>query len=459
MPGMRFNKRLKKKMKHFKLLLPIITLISISVTTFTSCEKDDDEINPEQPTSRTVLIYMSAENSLDKNYLYDPVMKKNVTYYASDSAEIVRGAANLPDNVNLIVFADRSSKNVKPFIAKVEKDGMHIVKSYEKDTYTIDRTFMKEVINWTFTKYPADSYAMTFWGHGNGWMIVPDIMVPNPSAKAKRKAYGTDKGTDNDDGGDGEEKYINIPELASVLSSVPHLDYIFFDCCQMMCAEVAYELRGICDYIIGSPSEIPGFGAPYEYVVPDLFLAKDKVGKAIVDDYINLSNLSSVGGLPLSVVKTSNMDNLINATYSAIDTVMVHYPYPNSLPLNDVIFYGMNEFSSKFAIYYDLRNVMRKYLSEKDFNTWDDTFQKTVVYSVHPKDVSQTGTPDWNSMEFSNNSQFKRFTMNDENYGGLSMFIPQTNYQFVSSKYLNPNVSIKALQWNKVIDWTRYNWE
>ena len=49
--------------------------------------------------------------------------------------------------------------------------------------------------------------------------------------------------------------------------------------------------------------------------------------------------------------------------------------------------------------------------------------------------------------------------MNDENYGGLSMFIPQTYYSNVNSKYLNPNVSIKAFQWNKGIDWTKFGWE
>jgi hypothetical protein len=42
----------------------------------------------------------------------------------------------------------------------------------------------------------------------------------------------------------------------------------------------------------------------------------------------------------------------------------------------------------------------------------------------------------------------------------LSMFIPQTYYSNVDSKkHLNPNISIKTMQWNKVIDWTKFGWE
>ena len=429
-----------------KIILNIFLLSSLLVGLVTSCGDDNNKDLPEKKRSRTVLIFMCAENNLGTNF------------FANDSAEIVKGAANLPDNVNLLVYADRSSKAMKPYIAKVDKDGMHIMKQYKADWYSTDKDNMSEIINWAFTKYPADSYAMTFWGHGNGWIMMPDKNIAK--AKARRKAYGCDTGKDNPDGGDGNERYINIPELADVLSKTHHLDYIFFDCCQMMCAELAYELRNVCDYIIGSPAEIPGCGAPYDHIISDLFLAKDNVGKAIVDDYIKYTNFSSfpADGLPMSVVKTSNMENLLHATQSAIDTLMVHYQYPDNIPVYDIIYYGINSQSANIAIYYDLRHIMRKYLSQNDFNTWDNTFQQAVVYSVHPKDIKETDLADWLSNELST-SKFREFTLNDDNYGGLSMFIPQTYYSNVESKYLNPNVSINAYQWNKAIDWTKFGCE
>ena len=429
-------------MNKTRTFLSLFLIGSLFSCLFFSCGDDsEDDIAPK--AKRTVLIYMCAENSL------------NYPFFDEDSTEIVQGAANLPDDVNLILFADRSSKKTKPYIAKVDRKGIHILKSYKEDFYCIDKDKMSEIINWTFTKYPADSYAMTFWGHGNGWIITPE--ENDIKSKAKRKSYGYDTGKDNPDGGDGYNKSINIPDLAEVLSKAPHLDYIFFDCCQMMCAEVVYEFRNICDYIIGSPAEIPGEGAPYTYIVSDLFLPKENVGKAIVDDYTKYVDFWSyeVDGLPLSVVKTSNMDNLLAATKSAIDTVMVHYPYPNNLPVYDVIYYCKNINTLSNPVYYDLRNVMRKYLSENDFKTWDNTFQQTVIYSVHPKDIRETGKPDWHSQELSR-SNFKNFLLNDDNYGGLSMFIPQTYYKSATP---NQNVSIKLMQWNKGIDWTAFGWE
>ena len=110
-------------MRYTRTLLQILIIGCLATGFLSSCGGDDPD-TPETKAKRTVLIYMCAENSLN-------------SFYDGDSTEIVRGAANLPDDVNLMVYADRSSKTVKPFIAKVEKDGMHIVKQYKEQTNTV----------------------------------------------------------------------------------------------------------------------------------------------------------------------------------------------------------------------------------------------------------------------------------------------------------------------------------
>lgn len=57
---------------------------------------------------------------------------------------------------------------------------------------------------------------------------------------------------------------MNIPDFHDVLlSSFPRpLKFILFDSCSMQAVEVAYELRDCAEYFIGSPTEIPGPGAP-----------------------------------------------------------------------------------------------------------------------------------------------------------------------------------------------------
>lgn len=414
-----------------------------------SCSHDNED--NDEIITRTVLIYMSAENDLDEG-----------NYYTNDIAEIEQGAKSLPSNVNLLVYADRNNKTEPPFIAKFNKNGYTKVKTYDADFYSTDKEKMEEITNWVFSQYPAESYAMTFWGHGSGWIVESDAYNANASsskASARRRAYGYDSGVDNADGGDNHYKGINIPDFANVLSSVPHLDYIFFDCCQMQCAEVAYELKDVCDYVIASPSEIPGLGAPYNYILKDLFLDKANVGKAVIDDYINNSSLSSVGGLPFSVVKTSEMSALATATASALDTVMVHYQYPTDIPTSDLIYYGCNYFSNKKPIFFGMRDFMHKYLSDTDFQTWDKTFQNAVIYSVIPQDISESLVPDWKSNQEISIFDFSQFKVSKENYGGMSMFIPQTAYESISSKYLNPNSSIQYMKWSKIVDWTKWGWE
>lgn len=72
-------------------------------------------------------------------------------------------------------------------------------------------------------------------------------------------------------GTDGGSNYMDISELKDVLRNAPHLSFLLFDACFMQSVEVVYELKEHADYIIGSPTEIPAPGAPYQKVVPAMF--------------------------------------------------------------------------------------------------------------------------------------------------------------------------------------------
>lgn len=77
---------------------------------------------------------------------------------------------------------------------------------------------------------------------------------------------------------------MNISDLHEALSVAPHFDFMLFDACYMQSVEVIYQLRDRTDYFIGSPTEIPGPGAPYEAVVPALF-SQDKPEINIAESY------------------------------------------------------------------------------------------------------------------------------------------------------------------------------
>lgn len=424
-------------MKIFKTLL----LSLCALTFFCACSSHDDEEVEKKPASRTVLIYMCAENNLDP-------------YYAEDYREILQGCNTIPDNVNLILFADRQSKNEKPFLAKCDKHGVNKVKIYDEDFYCVDKDKIKEVMSWVKTNYPAESYGLTFWGHANGWIQVADEYVsPAKQIKMTGRAYGYDDGTDLEPIQSKGRIFINIQDLSQVISECfPKLDFLFFDCCQMMSAEALYELRNTARYIVGSPAEIPASGAPYNIILPDFFLAKEKVGPAIVDHYIQSLRRD---GLPLTVVDTDRLNDFTYATAEALATFMPDYAYPKELDLKGLIYYSESEFLAYCEGLHDVRDLMRKYLSEEAFTKWDDVFQKMIVYSSYPNDEKQQGLSNWMTAE---NINFSSFKMTKDNFGGISIFIPQNYYDYASTSCLNPNRSIFKMSWTNVVDWSKYGW-
>ena len=117
---------------------------------------------------------------------------------------------------------------------------------------------MKEVMHRAFYEYPADSYGLVYWSHADGW-------IPYPVPSASTRWIGQDTG-------EGQDNRMNISDFVDVLDDgMPHFDFIMFDACFMMSVEVAYEVRNYTDYYIGSPTENPGPGAPYDKVVPYMF--------------------------------------------------------------------------------------------------------------------------------------------------------------------------------------------
>ena len=164
------------------------------------------------------------------------------------------------------------------------------------------------------SKYLADSYGLVYWSHGDGWLPYP--------LRAGTRWVGQDKGN-------GDNR-MNISEFVEILKSAPHFDFMLFDACYMQSVEVIYQLRDRTDYFIGSPTEIPGPGAPYEAVVPALF-SQDKPEINIAESYytvyaekynngIGISNENWTGGVSVSVVKSSELPALATATKGVLQT-------------------------------------------------------------------------------------------------------------------------------------------
>ncbi len=341
--------------KLFQTLLLSLSFLCIA------CGGEDEPTKPanKQP-QRTVLAYIVSDNSL--SYFSD-----------SDINEMLEGIKSVDTQVNnLLVYAD---SNTTPVLYRITKDKKgnaikEIIREYDEQVSTSPQV-MKEVCSTVFSNYPAQSYGLIYWSHGEGWKPMPLTAT---------RWIGQDKG-------DGTTDYTNIDELKQVLASVPHLDFLLFDACFMMTVEVAYALRDEADYIIASPTEIPGPGAPYDVLVPAMFKKEGSIKiaqayyehyNALYDSGKNNSDNYWTAGVSIAALKTSALSALAQATNQALSkATSINLPAIKS-KLYD---YDQRPKSSSLYVgYYDMVQLMKALCTESDFATWKIAFDSAMAY-------------------------------------------------------------------------------
>ena len=410
-------------MKHFLISITMLLLL-------TACSKDSDENSEPVVAQRTVIVFISGDNTLS-------------SYTGGDLQELVNGSYNtLSSSDRLVVFVDRISNIEKPFIARITGNYDHPVDTlykYSEDPYVSDPSVFTEVLGRITKLCPAKEYGLILWGHATGWCIEKDT---RPAA-APRRAYGIDNGNRAYNGNKG--LWLNIPDMRTCFEQLGiKWKFIFADCCNMMGAEVAYELRNHADYLIGSPSEIPGFGAPYHKIVKYLFSQSDNFYEGIIDEYANTySNY-----LPLSVIRLSEMEQLASATKAVLPAVAEHLKQGDDVATKGIIYYyspnGRNDNINKTM--YDMNDMIRTALLEQPeaYETWHQALLQAV-----PKRVT---APMWETMN-TNTVNFNDFTVTDAKQGCVSMFFPLDKYN--SSSCLYPyNTDIQKMQWYQAVGWS-----
>lgn len=422
-----------------------LVLLLCALVSLLSCHDDEkDDPQPEQKTVRSVLIYMAGENNLTEN-------NHGVRFLSYDLTEIVEGSKMMTDNQRLFVFVDSLNDKYKtgtPVILEVKGGEAKVVHRYENDFYSSDPSSFRKIVQYVQTNAPAESYGLVLWGHASGWVVSRDSIA---GSRVATRAYGQDDGTDHTGG---SLKWMNITQMARALEGLPKLEYIFADCCNMMCAEVGYELRNATNYLIGSPAEIPGEGAPYKKIVPILYKNGSELYKGIIDTYYNhyideYRTDDELAGysVPLSVIDTKYIGELAQTTHDVLEAFADGYPsYPESPSLRGHVFYCWYYDS---PVMYDMRAFIKRNTPETVFNIWDRSFKKAVPYYR----MSMQWMTIYNDLYYS----FNYFTDEESDNGCVSMFIPMNDFNYYSGTFSYIK-TFNNFGWNRVVDWSRFGW-
>lgn len=349
-------------------ILALFVFLSVA---FCSCEEGLDVPQKSVPEpipekgSRTVLAYIAADNSL-------------ASFSLKDLDEMIEGMEQVNTKENsLLVYIDRynedNKRSLEPQLIRICRNMDNAIILDTLQTYDIHRNStgvdeMKEVCTYAFSHFPADGYGLILWSHGEGW-------IPFNLPTSRWIGQDTDAGT--------KDKRMDIGELHAVLKGIPyHLDFLFFDACYMQSIEVAYELRNCADYFIGSPTEIPGPGAPYQRVVSSLFAKTDAAVK-IAESYYSyykeiykagagISNDNWTGGVSISVLKADELDAL------AAITAQTPLYISGLIKTSGIQCYD----PLRKKNYYDMDALMRVVVTDDAlYQSWKDTYDTAVIYA------------------------------------------------------------------------------
>ena len=408
--------------------------VMMMVVLMTACSSNDDDFESMQPApknsesrtmtqGKTVLVYMAGRNSL-ANIVND------------DLSEMKQGSKLLGSNDNLLVFVRRGKTEKMPWLARIKNgvvtDSVSLkdmgITSSDGENRASDPVVMEGVMHYAFTHYPAmnGNYGLVLWGHGSGWLMDNEVKHVNS------RAFGVDKGED------GRALWMNIPTIANILKGMPHLKFIMADCCNFMCQEVLYELRNVCDYVIGSPAEIPDQGAPYDEIVLDMF-ADGRFYTSIIDKYYK----SVRGYLPLTAVQSSQMEQLAQATRQAMQAVQSNLN-GNYADMTGLIHYyhtdSDNDFHPEYNIFYDAGDFFLTHAPQDVYQQWKQSLDQAIV---EHRNATQWNTDKPWFMKYSD------FKVTDAKMHGVSMFVEQNP---TKGNYAQYNQDIKKMAWWNAIN-------
>ncbi len=342
-----------------KYLLPIILLA------FFSCQKTTSVTISDGETKNALLLYVAADNNLSSYSAYDLVEIE--TYFKSSPVSSSR----------VFVYRDTGSNPLPElYEIRLNYSGSVVydsIKTYP-DQDSSDPDVLKTVLQDFFDYVTAETYLLDLWSHGNGWQTSSSL--------------STSKGLLYEDG-----TYMSIEDLQSALPNGV-FECILFDACLMGNIETVYDLKAKANYIIASPSEVPGYGMTYHTVLPKLFTYDYAgVSDAYFDYYDTYSKSEGISGVYemayIDDVRDAFKDLLTVENIASISTTGVQ----------SVSYYS-------YRLYDMLSFVESLSPITEQLSAFEDALDKFIFYKKYKDDDSATG----------------KYLYNSGYYGTLSVF-------------------------------------
>lgn len=241
---------------------------------------------PAPQAKWTVMVYISGDNNLE-------------SYVISD-IETELAPTGSSANVQVVALADRGpgastgTSDWKQTLLFHVTPGMkatpqNAVADWGERDMGNPQTLI-DFVTWSKTNYPADRYALIFWGHGWAWR--PGVVMRDD--------------TNNDT--------LDYPEEKGAMPSLGFIDVVGYDGCNMSSIEIFNLWYGHATAVTGSQEWVGGEGLQYDLVLAQLAAAQgnmsaDQVAIAFAQSATQDKTWSAVA-----------VDSRFKALYDAVNT-------------------------------------------------------------------------------------------------------------------------------------------
>lgn len=213
-------------------LIALLVLLSVMTCTASAAHR----------AKWTVMVYISGDNDLEE-------------YVVSD-IETELAATGSSTNVQVVALADRGPGYDTSYGDWQTTKLFHVTQGMTASSENAvadwgernmaDKQTLIDFVKWTKSNYPADHYALYFWGHGWNW----------------HPGYVMQDDTDNDT--------LDMEEINAALPSLGFIDMVGFDGCNMASIEVQLLWHGHATALAHSQEWVGGEGVQYDLVLAEL---------------------------------------------------------------------------------------------------------------------------------------------------------------------------------------------
>lgn len=241
----------------------------------------------------TVMVYISGDNNLEDYVVQDIETELAPTGSSAD--------------VHVVALADRGPGYDTSYGDWQTTKYFHVTKNMTADPANADAAWdaahadelnmgdpqsLIDFVSWTKTNYPADHYALYFWGHGWNWH--PDfVMLDDTSADT-----------------------LDYEEMKAAIPSLGFIDVIGYDGCNMASIEIFNLWHGRATAVTSSQEWVGWEGLQY-----DLFLAQLVANPGMSADQLAIaSSQSATADKTWSAVA---VDGRLDALLTAVQNLSV----------------------------------------------------------------------------------------------------------------------------------------